>query len=105
VALRRFYDALGAVFLVAAAALGEATINDKSVRVTLLFLLSAVVGVAAGWRVAHAAFRWGRRRRRGGEEPEPAEGPARVIGGFIGFWIKLILGFLLWALLLQFFRQ
>jgi hypothetical protein len=99
VALRRFYDALGAVFLVAAAALGEAT-----VQVTLLFLLSAVVGVAAGWRVAHAAFRWGRRRRRGGEEPEPAEGPARVIGGFIGFWIKLVLGFLLWALLLQFFR-
>ena len=102
-ALRRFYDALGCVLLVVSAVWGEATIDGRSLRSNLLFLLAAVLGVAAGWRVAHAAFRWGRRRRRG-EEPPPAEGAARVIGGFIGFWIKLIFGFILWALLLQFFR-
>lgn len=85
--------------------MGEASIRDRSAGASLLFVLSLVAGLAGGWRVAHAAFRWGRRRRRGGQEPESSEGAARVIGGFIGFWIKLILGFLLWALLLQFFRR
>jgi hypothetical protein len=91
------------VVLVVAAWVGEAALGGKSAGAAILFLATALTGTAAGYRAARSAFRLGRRRQ--GRDPEPSEGAARLLGGFIGFWIQLIVGFAFWALLLQFFKR
>lgn len=89
------------LMLVVAAVIGESTIHSRSR--SLLFLASAALGTYAGFRVAGGAFRWGRRRR--GQDPEPGQGSAAALGRFLGFWVKLLLGFVVWALLVQFFKR
>ena len=91
------------ILLVVSAWAGEATARSKSAGELLVFLVSLLAGTASGYRAIREAFRLGRRRQ--GRDPEPSRGAARILGGFIGFWIKLILGFACWALLLQFFRR
>jgi hypothetical protein len=92
------------ILLGVSAWIGEATYATKSTASSLLFLAAAGAGTAAGYAMVGGAFRLG--RRRPGREPEPpSPGPLRVMGGFVGFWIKLLLGFAFWALLLQFFRR
>jgi hypothetical protein len=99
VALRRLLDAGALAGLILAAALGA----SDSDRAGCLFMLGALAGTASGYRLIDTAFRLGRRRE--GRDPAPSRGAARLIGGFIGFWLKLLLGFAFWALLLQFFKR
>lgn len=71
---------------------------------SLAFLASFAAGTAAGYRVVRAAFRRGRQRQ--GRDPEPGPPNAlKMFGAFFGFWIKLLLGFAFWALLVSFFRR
>lgn len=91
------------ILLVISAWAGEAALPATSTASKLLFLAMALTGTASGYRAAQSAFRLGRRRQ--GRDPEPSRGAARILGGFIGFWLKLLAGFAFWALLLQFFRR
>ena len=100
-AVSRSIDATALVLLVLAAFAGRG--GGGRGAAGLVFLTAFLIGTAAGYRVAAAAFRWGRRRQ--GRDPEPSRGAARMLGGFIGFWLKLLVGFAFWALLLQFFQR
>lgn len=103
-AVRRALDALALAVLVLAGWIGEEHPSSRGGTDALLFLAAFVAGTAAGYRLASAAFRWGRRRR--GQDPVPGpRSPARLLAGFVGFWIKLLIGFTFWALVLQFFRR
>jgi hypothetical protein len=97
VAVRALLDAGALAGLILGAALGARH------RAGGVLFIALCLGSASGYRVIGAAFRRGRRRQ--GRDPEPSRGAARILGGFIGFWIKLILGFACWALLLQFFQR
>ncbi|HEX7898165.1 MAG TPA: hypothetical protein VF950_10420 [Planctomycetota bacterium] len=92
--------AAGLILLMVSAWVGERTYASKS----LFFLVAALAGTASGYAVIREVFRLGRRRPGRAPDP-PSTGALRVMGGFVGFWVKLILGFALWALLLQFFRR
>jgi hypothetical protein len=104
VAVRRVLDLLALVALVLAGWIGEEHPPSRGGGDALLFLGACAAGTAAGYRLASAAFRWGRRRR--GQDPEPGPpSPARFLAKFVGFWVKLLIGFTFWALVLQFFKR
>ena len=102
-ALRRALDALSLLLLVLAGWLAEEHPPSRGGSDAFLFLAAFVVGTASGYRVASTAFRRGRRRR--GQDPEPGRSGAAAMARFVGFWVKLAIGFVLWALLYAFFRR
>lgn len=103
-ALRRVLDFLALVVLVLAGWIGEEHPPSRGGGNAFIFLGAFAAGTAAGYRLASAAFRWGRRRR--GQDPERGpSSPARFLAAFVGFWIKLLIGFTFWALVVQFFQR
>ena len=85
--------------------------RDSSGDQGFAFLLSALAGTAAGFRIAWSAFRWGRRRK--GRDPErrplaPDEVVVpmlRFMGCSVGSTICAGVGFACWLLATAFFRS
>jgi hypothetical protein len=73
---------------------------------SVLFLAVFVGGLAAGFLATQSLFRLGRRRKLGDAEPAPPSPPSanlvwesiKTLWGFWMFFLKLLVGALLWGL-------